>query len=149
MEVLNYLQINDCISTSGQPTAEQFQDIAGAGFTTVINLALPTSDNAIVDEGGIVTGLGMDYFHIPVQWERPEVEQFFRFASLMDMCDGEMVWVHCAMNMRVSCFMYLLHRHERGMAEAEARALLYSIWNPADYPVWSAFMEKVTSEYPG
>ena len=149
VDILNYLKIDDSIGTSGQPSTEQFGNIAGAGFGTVINLALPSSDKALADEGAIVTGLGMDYFHIPVIWEEPQVDQFFRFASLMDMCDGEKVWVHCALNMRVSCFMYLLHRHERGMPEAAARALMNRIWDPEDYPAWSAFIRKVADEYPG
>ena len=66
MDILNYVKVDDLISTSGQPREEQFAAIAGQGFRNVVNLALPTSDNAIAGEGDIVAGLGMNYFHLPV-----------------------------------------------------------------------------------
>ncbi len=42
--------------TGGQPTESQFQAIRAAGFEAVINLALPTSDHALANEGGFPPG---------------------------------------------------------------------------------------------
>jgi protein tyrosine phosphatase (PTP) superfamily phosphohydrolase (DUF442 family) len=44
-DIYNYRQVNDRISTGGQPTEEQLRSAAEEGFTTVINLALINSDN--------------------------------------------------------------------------------------------------------
>lgn len=147
MNIINFAEISDRISTSGQPAAADFPAMAAQGFSTVINLALPSSDHALPDEGAIVTGLGMNYLHIPVRWEAPRVEQFRHFAGIMRQLDGEKVWVHCALNMRVSCFMYLYRRHELGWPDADARRHMDPIWNPRDYPAWAEFVDNVAAAY--
>ena len=57
--ITNYIRISDRIASSGQPEEQQFKDIAQAGFQVVINLAMPNSDNAIPEEGYIVTARKM------------------------------------------------------------------------------------------
>lgn len=146
MTILNEVRIDDRLATSGQPRPAQFDAIAAEGFTTVINLALPDSDNAIEDEGSVVARAGMNYFNIPVVWETPQVEQFRTFAALMDGLQDQKVWVHCAMNMRVSCFMYLYHTGLKGMAETEARALMLRIWDPDRFPQWKQFIMDVRGQ---
>ncbi|WP_217651847.1 protein tyrosine phosphatase family protein [Hydrococcus rivularis] len=101
-EIVNYYQITDKIATSGQPTREQFQKIADAGYESVINLALPSSKNALADEGTIVAGLGMAYFHIPVVWEAPKLDDVRLFFDVMKSLSDRKVWVHCALNMNES-----------------------------------------------
>jgi len=56
-QIRDYLQVTDLLGTAAQPTAAQFSTIHEAGFKAVINLALATSDNALPDEGAIVTPL--------------------------------------------------------------------------------------------
>ena len=48
--IQNFLQISPTLGTAGQPFREQFTLIAAAGYTSVINLALPTSWDAVPDE---------------------------------------------------------------------------------------------------
>lgn len=148
MNIHNYIKINDRISTSGQPKAEDFAEIARQGFQTVINLALPTSDHAIADEGSLVTRTGMNYVHIPVNWEAPRIEQFRKFADVLRQDEDEKIWVHCVVNMRVSCFMYLYHCKVKRMPEAEARALMNRIWDPGKFEQWKRFVEEVNPELP-
>src|SRR5688500_152696 len=69
--IRDYLRLDDRLSTSGMPQAAQFADIGRAGFEVVINLALPTSDDALPNEGELVTRAGMTYVHIPVNFEKP------------------------------------------------------------------------------
>lgn len=127
-----YLRLDDSLSTSGMPRAEQFRDIAQAGFKVVINLALPTSDNALSNEGELVTRQGMSYVHIPVNFDHPAVEDFERFTHMLSACSGQKVRVHCAANMRVSAFVFL-HRLRTGRASrAEAERDLRKIWEPED-----------------
>lgn len=129
-EIVNYYQITDKIATSGQPTREQFQKIADAGYESVINLALPSSKNALADEGTIVAGLGMAYFHIPVVWEAPKLDDVRLFFDVMKSLSDRKVWVHCALNMRVSCFLYLFQKHVLKLPEARSRYPMAEIWQP-------------------
>src|SRR4051812_47455597 len=95
------------LGTAGQPTAEQLRSIKEAGFEAVVNLALPTSDNAIADEGSLVTKLGMAYAHIPVNFQAPKPEDFRAFSKVMQAFEDRPMFVHCAANMRVSAFVFL------------------------------------------
>ena len=137
--IYNFRAIGDKLGTAGQPTESQFGEIRNAGFEAVINLALPTSDNAIANEGSVVTGLGMAYVHIPVNFNAPTSQDFKAFCRVLDAFEGQRVFVHCAANMRVSAFMFL-HRvlHQR-VPRAEAERDLHAIWQPDE--VWNRFIE--------
>src|SRR5690606_20753393 len=93
-ELLNFHLVSNRIATSGQPSREQFNDIARQGYSSVINLAMPDSDNAIPDEGSIVSSLGMDYFHIPVPFDKPTAAHVKKFIRIMAALDEEKVFVH-------------------------------------------------------
>src|SRR5579859_6067710 len=103
-EIYQFRRIDEQIGTAGQPTEEQFPAIRSAGYEAVINLALPTSDNAVPNEGALVTGLGMAYVHLPVNFQSPQARDFQTFCGVMDSLQGRPVFVHCAANMRVSAF---------------------------------------------
>ena len=62
----NFLQLSETVATAGQPTEAQITAIQAAGYRVVINLALPTSTNALPNEQALVEALGMTYIHIPV-----------------------------------------------------------------------------------
>jgi protein tyrosine phosphatase (PTP) superfamily phosphohydrolase (DUF442 family) len=139
-DVLNFVQLTPRVATSGQPTPAQFQEIADAGYRAVINLALPTSDNAIADENGVVARLGLGYFQIPVVFDAPKVEELRTFIGLMRVLEDRPVWVHCAMNLRVSAFMYHYLRVDLGLPEAAARSPMLARWAPRMDAVWQAFL---------
>ena len=91
--VTNFVQLTEEVGTAGQPTAEQFADIAAAGYTTVINLAMPDSDNAIAEEGSLVTSAGMRYIHLPIDFAAPTAAHARTFIRLMQALDGDKVFV--------------------------------------------------------
>ena len=45
--IRNFLQIDEHLATSGMPRPDDFAAIAREGYRLVINLAMPTSDNAV------------------------------------------------------------------------------------------------------
>src|SRR4051794_31146389 len=100
-ELYNFRAISEKLGTAGQPTQAQFRIIREAGFEAVINLALPTSDNALAHEGSVVTGLGMAYVHIPVDFKAPTSHDFRAFSRVLEAFEERPVFVHCAANMRV------------------------------------------------
>jgi|SRR5689334_7670620 len=132
--------MGDRLGTAGQPTEGQFQTIREAGFEAVVNLGLPTSDNALPNEGSVVTGLGMSYIHIPVNFQAPTSQDFQSFCGVMDAFEGQQVFVHCAANKRVSAFVFLYRVLRQRVAVAEAEPDLYAVWQPDE--VWSRFIEQ-------
>jgi len=142
-EIYNYLPLTDELLTSGQPTRAQFPALAASGIKTVINLALPTSSNALPDEENIVTSLGMEYIHIPVIWENPTKADLERFFSAMQSQAGKKLLVHCAANMRVSAFVALYRTLQLGWDRDAAFEFTYQIWDPFHDPVWGKFIESV------
>jgi protein tyrosine phosphatase (PTP) superfamily phosphohydrolase (DUF442 family) len=139
-QITNFVQLTPDIGSSGQPDREQFSAIAAAGYGAVVNLALPTSDHAISDEGSIVTALGMSYFHIPVQFDNPTLEDLRIFIGVMSALQGTRVWVHCVVNARVSAFLYHYLKHARGLEESAARSVVLDRWLPTMDATWRAFL---------
>ncbi len=139
-EIYSFRQIGDKLGTAGQPTQEQFRMVREAGFEAVINLALPTSDNAIENEGSVVTGLGMSYVHIPVDFKAPTSQDFRAFCRVMEAFNERPVFVHCAANMRVSAFVFLYRVLCQRVAIPEAERDLHTIWQPDE--VWSRFIQE-------
>jgi protein tyrosine phosphatase (PTP) superfamily phosphohydrolase (DUF442 family) len=139
-DIRNFLRLDERLATSGMPRPDHFDAIRQAGFDVVINLAMPTSDNAMANEGDLVTCAGMTYIHIPVNFESPQPGDFDRFAKMMDTLQDQRVYVHCAANKRVSAFLFL-HRVLRGeKSRAEAERDLKRIWNPDG--VWRQFIDQ-------
>lgn len=109
--VLNYIKINESIATSGQPSKEEFEHIAQAGYEMVINLAMCNSEGQIKEEDEIVTSLGMNYIHIPVEFTEPTQKNLIDFIELLSMLQHRKIWVHCIMNYRATAFMYVYHKY--------------------------------------
>lgn len=129
-EIFNYVQFNNDIATSGQPLKNEFFFISESGHKAVINIAMHNSDDAIANEGSIVTALGMSYFHIPVPFESPTVNHLRLFIKVMECFKGEKVWAHCAANYRVSAFMYQYQKHVYDLSSEDAKSPIFQFWHP-------------------
>ena len=105
--IVNYIKINDNISTAGQPTKKQFKKIAKEGFDVVINLAMHNK-GALKEEDKIVSKNSMMYIHIPITWKNPELDRLPIFLKLLESLEKEnkKIFIHCIKNHRVSIFMY-------------------------------------------
>ena len=143
--IQNYYQISDRLATSGQPTVAEFKLIAEFGYQSVINLAMSCSTNAIKNEGAIVSDLGLIYVQIPVVWEHPTTKDVESFFKIMDALAEQPVWVHCAKNMRVSCFIYLWQKYRLQLPEAAAKYPMEKIWQPTR--VWQTLIEQAEATF--
>ncbi|MEL6578806.1 MAG: protein tyrosine phosphatase family protein [Cyanobacteria bacterium J06621_12] len=141
--IRDYYQISDRLTTSGQPNPQEFSFIAQAGYEVVINLATSRSTNALANEGIVVTDLNLVYVQIPVLWEHPTLKDVDLFFKTMRSFKDQKVWVHCAKNMRVSCFIYFWQRYELNLPEAQARQPMSQIWQPTG--VWQSLIEQVAA----
>ena len=138
-KILNYVKINELISTSGQPKIEELELIANEGFEVVINLAMPTTSNALENEDKIVSSLNMSYIHIPVDFENPKISDLKLFLNILQSLGANKVWIHCAKNYRVSAFMYVYHKYILHTPFEEIDLSIFDIWKPS--LIWQELMK--------
>lgn len=141
--IYNYLPISTQLATSGQPTTNQFSAIQSAGYSIIINLAPANVENALPNEAAVVASLGMNYINIPVNFSNPSQQDFEKFVSLLQRHSHQKIWVHCAANMRVSCFIFKYRTAILGTNQNHAQADLRKIWQPN--AVWKRFIAKPVS----
>lgn len=143
-DIINFIKINDNISTSGQPTKKQFEKIAKAGFDVVLNLAVANSEGKIENEDDIVTTLGMNYIHIPVEFLEPTHKNLQDFIDILSSLSAKRVWVHCIMNYRVSAFMYVYHKYVLRTPFNNINLEVFEEWSPDEK--WQKIMKTVPEE---
>lgn len=146
MDAENTHQVFDWLWTSGQLSEQDIARLPGLGIEAVINLALPTSSNALPGEAEFVTQQSIAYIHIPVVWERPELSQLEQFFGTLRAFEGRKVWVHCAKNMRVSAFVYLYRKLCLAQSEEASVHPMHEVWMPND--TWQAFIRDAVNGYP-
>lgn len=139
-EIKHFIQLSETFGTSGQPNRDQFKLIAGQGYTSVVNLAMPDSEGAIPEEGSLVTVLGMNYFHLPVPYDAPGVGHLRKFIGIMKSLEPDKVWIHCALNARVSAFMYHYLSKSKGLPEEASKSVFFKYWEPRMEDAWKSFM---------
>jgi protein tyrosine phosphatase (PTP) superfamily phosphohydrolase (DUF442 family) len=139
-EIYNYRKVDDTLITGGQPTEEQVRAAAGEGFCSVINLAPLGTRNSLADEAGLVQSLGMQYHHIPVDWDNPTAADWSSFEAVMQALPAGKTLIHCAANFRVTAFYALYAQKHLGWSKSQADTFRASIWQGSDYPIWEAFV---------
>jgi protein tyrosine phosphatase (PTP) superfamily phosphohydrolase (DUF442 family) len=141
-EIHNYMHLDENLSSSGMPTAEQMQSVAETGTQVVINLAPQDVPNALPDEGELVTALDMEYLNFPVIWRAPERETLTRFMDAMEARKDKKIHVHCEANYRASAFIMLYRVLRLGWKKEDAIPVMERMWNPEDFPLWQKFIEE-------
>jgi len=139
-DIKNFILVNESLGTGGQPTEEQVRDVAEAGFEAVVNLGLVGQAYSLADEAGLAGSLGLHYHHIPVDFKAPTQANFVDFLSAMDGAKEKRVFVHCAANYRVACFVGLFGEARLGWSRGQSNEHIAKIWQPDE--VWSAFLEE-------
>ena len=145
--ILAFQCVHENLVTSGQPTSDELALIAQAGFKVVINLALTDASNVLIGEDRRVLELGMDYINLPLLFDRPSYTQALRVLDLLKSLHQQKVWLHCALNMRVSSLMYIYRVHHLLMDEIDAKPFLNQIWTPN--AEWSEIIQQLEKHYLG
>ncbi|MEZ0185730.1 MAG: protein tyrosine phosphatase family protein [Candidatus Reddybacter sp.] len=152
-ELFNYYEYSSDLASSGQPTIDQLPAIAEAGINAVINLAPLTSPGAFADEGKRFEELGIDYIHIPVNWEQPLLTDLKTFLAAMDKFSDKRILVHCMANARASLFVYLWRSLEATDDDDDAYKSMVTIWGNNkgfelhNFDQWMAFIEEARTEF--
>lgn len=95
------------VTGAGQPDESELARLSEAGYTTVIDLRLPTEDRGLADERSAVEGQGMSYIPLPID-SRTDIT--FEKASELDRILAEIdgpVLIHCGSGNRVGALMSL------------------------------------------
>ena len=142
MDAENTHQVFDWLWSSGQLSERDISSLPALGIEVVVNLALPTSSNALPGEAELITRQGVAYIQIPVEWEHPKPEQFSQFVGVLNAFAGRKVWVHCAKNMRVSAFIYLYRKLILLESEEGASFPMRAVWSPNE--TWQTFINRVS-----
>ncbi len=80
----------------------------------------------------------MTYVHIPVPFDAPDIDHLGMFLGVMNRFPDKKIRVHCAVNMRVSAFLYRYQRLVGGKKHEEALRVMLPTWKPIK--VWQRFM---------
>jgi protein tyrosine phosphatase (PTP) superfamily phosphohydrolase (DUF442 family) len=128
-DIVNYIKYNDMLSSSGQPTNHHLSIIQKAGYDAIIDL-VPSGiiELPLKDEEAIVTKLGMEYVHIPVDPFNPSLQHFDTFVNTMQNASGKKTWVHCAVNMCTPAFIHKYRCAVLGETEQDIIWDLRKIW---------------------
>lgn len=140
-DINNYREYSPYFSSSGQPSAGQLEAVSEAGFMRVIYIAFTDNKTAIESEDRVVKSLGMDYLHIPVDFDRPVIDDFEDFAAVLNRDKTIRTLLHCQINLRASAFSFLYRVIYGGVPMLEAKEDLDAIWQPDK--TWYAFIVEV------
>jgi protein tyrosine phosphatase (PTP) superfamily phosphohydrolase (DUF442 family) len=141
-DIYNYQFLNENLSSSGMPTAEQMKEIADAGVQVIINLAPQDLPNVLQNEGELAANLGIEYLNIPVIWRAPESAKLIRFMDEMDAHADKKIHVHCEANYRASAFIMMYRVLRLGWKKEDAIPIMEKMWNPEDFPIWQKFIDE-------
>jgi uncharacterized protein (TIGR01244 family) len=104
---------------AGQPRAIDLEAAAEEGITTVINLR--TSAEMRWDEETAVEALGMTYYHLPVDGNKPFSRATFDMLDvLMAKYAGQPVLIHCSSSNRAAAWLATYLVREKSMLVDEA-----------------------------
>ena len=142
---VNYVAATERLHTAGQPSATTLATLAEQGFELVVNLAPPSNDGAVPEEGKLIAEDGPTYVNIPVSWQKPTYQDFELFSAVMNGARERKVLVHCQLNMRASAFTFLYRVIHEGVAPEEAMQALRTVWIPRDQ--WAEFTADVLARH--
>jgi len=142
---VNYVAATERLHTAGQPDAATLATLAEQGFELVVNLAPPSNQGAVADEGKLIAEDGPTYVNIPVSWQQPTYEDFELFSAVMNGARDRKVLVHCQLNMRASAFTFLYRVIHEDVPPEEAMQALRAVWIPRDQ--WATFTADVLARH--
>ena len=108
------------VLTGGQPTPEQLEEAAAAGYVTVVNLRPPGEQNTW-DEAAKAAELGLRYVNLPIKGAQDLSEaNAVLLSKVVDDIHSQPVMVHCASGNRVGALFALKAHFVEGKDAASA-----------------------------
>lgn len=142
--ITNYIGYTSIYSSAGQPTEAQLNMLQEDNFERIIYLAYTDQKSSLAREDRIVKNLGMEYVHIPVEWESPGRADFYSFASIMENAPDKKTLLHCQVNYRASAFSFLYRVIYQDVPLEDAKEEMNSVWVPNE--TWRKFIFELLLE---
>ena len=106
LDIYNLKAQSEYVLTSGQPNQTDFAKLKELGVKNIINLRGDNETNW--SEQDLVTELGMNYYHIPVQSKADiTIENATKLQSLLNEHQQQTTLLHCASSNRVGALVAL------------------------------------------
>ncbi|MDD9891918.1 MAG: protein tyrosine phosphatase family protein [Gammaproteobacteria bacterium] len=139
----NFREITPTLTSSGVVGANRLKGLAEEGYECVINLLPDDSDYAVGNEQATVEAQGLQYIYIPVDWNKPTLENFHSTIAALEENSAIKTHIHCAANWRVSGFYSGYALSKALWTEAQAKAHIQDLWQPTDFPQWQALLSEL------
>lgn len=143
-DINNFRQYSGQFASAGQPTAEQYTTLRDAGFERIVYIAFTDNPNAVENADQVVKRLGMDYIHIPVDWNNPATRDYYAFADVMQRDPERKTLLHCQVNARATAFSFLYRVIHEGIPVAQAKTDMNSVWQPNE--IWRDLIFEILEE---
>ena len=92
--IRNFNQVDEHVYRGGQPTMEQFNDLAKIGVKTIIDLREPGKRSR--EEEKAVTAAGMRYINVPMTGLTPPTDnEINRILNILEDASAGPAFVHC------------------------------------------------------
>lgn len=111
------------VATAGQPEKEHLEQLADAGYKTVVDLRTPEECPSPDEWGTAVRRAGLEYVNIPVGHEDIDDRIFDRFRQLMHDPECRPTLTHCASANRVGALLLPFLVLDEGMTTEGARVI--------------------------
>lgn len=125
-DIRNFHKVNDWLYRGGQPTKQQFYELARMGIKTVI--CLRWGNKMIHAEQELVRQTGMEFISIPMfYWQLASKQGIHDFLALLDDANKRPIFVHCfhgADRTGLLIAMYRMSRDGWGVTQAYAEMKL-------------------------
>jgi protein tyrosine phosphatase (PTP) superfamily phosphohydrolase (DUF442 family) len=108
-------------SPVGNPQQSNYKPQSRRASRTAINLATHQAGESLKNEAILVRSLGMNYYHIPVEWENPQLSNFVAFEQVIDEVSTSKTFIHCAANFRLTAFYSLYAMKNLNWTESQAQ----------------------------
>jgi uncharacterized protein (TIGR01244 family) len=132
--ITNLARVETTVACAGAVTPSAVAEIKKMGFTSIINLRLPTEQGADIDgESAAAKTAGINFFNIPFNNAAPDPAVVDRFLQTITQPGNQPAFIHCASGNRAAAMWFvkrvLIDKWDVQRADAEAAGL--GLTNPA------------------
>lgn len=145
--MINALQINEHLTTTGQVIPEQLKQAVQEGFKSVLNLRSPDELGFSTDEQQVAEALGLYYVNVPLKLEAVDEALITKVLAELDRIPKPAV-VHCAASLRSTVIALLSVAIQEGLTPEQTLARAKNLgYKFADYACINPQLKQFFTEY--
>lgn len=134
-------QINLQLSSAGQPAADDLQQLATAGFKSVLNLRTPGEATFLANEQQQAEAVGLVYGHVPLSSQQSDAQQVNEAIKLVQDLPKP-VLIHCASGARATAIALLAIASEQSWTATQLGQEAEKLGLSLEQPHLQSFLQK-------